>query len=233
MDGQHSQPTSKVRSTAFLACALSVSGWCQHLDLLSLSSTGGERLRLLGLLFAAHDLWMTLAPIPVLRSHRLTLRALCQADTASLVTIAHDAEVTRYLHEGPAPSAEDVSNRVAGALLQWEQRGYGMMGVEDNQGFVGRLGLFHPVGVEEPLLVYVFDRRGWGKGYATEGVGLFLSWLRTAHELQHVLCHIDPSNTASAHVAARFGAMRTGTTLRIGNELDVWNLPINAQKEGY
>jgi RimJ/RimL family protein N-acetyltransferase len=169
---------------------------------------------------------MTSAPIPILRSSRLTLRGLCEADRAPLLAMAHDAEVTRYLHEGPAPSAEEVSNRVARALRQWELRGYGMMGVEDDKGFIGRLGLFQPADAEEPLFVYAFARRGWGKGYATEGVGLFLNWMRAAHELQRVLCHIDPLNVASARVAARFDALRIGTTIRAGSELDVWSLPI-------
>lgn len=62
---------------------------------------------------------MTHALIPVLQSSRLTLQALCEADRALLLAMAHDAEVTRHLHKGSAPSAEDVSNRVARALRQW------------------------------------------------------------------------------------------------------------------
>ena len=160
--------------------------------------------------------------IPILRSPRLTLRALCAADHAALLAMAHDTEVTRYLHEGSAPSTEEVSNRIARALGQWELRGYGMMAVEDADGFVGRLGIYHPANVTDPLLVYAFCRRGWGKGYATEGVDLFRVWMHATHGMQQLVGHIDPNNTASARVAAKLGAVRDGTTIRTGNTLDVW-----------
>lgn len=88
------------------------------------------------------------------------LRTLCAADHAPLLAMAHDAEVTRYLHEGPPPSADDVQNRITRAIGQWEQRGYGMMALEDADGFVGRLGAFHPADATDPLLVYVLCRSG-------------------------------------------------------------------------
>ncbi|MGI4792695.1 MAG: GNAT family N-acetyltransferase [Janthinobacterium lividum] len=169
---------------------------------------------------------MNLDSIPVLRSSRLTLRALGAADYPALLALAHDAEVTRYLHEGAAPSAHDVANRVAGSLRQWELRGYGMMGMDDEEGFVGRLGIFHPQSMDDPLLVYAIARRGWGKGYATEGLGLLLSWVRAACSLKYVICHIDQRNSVSARVAQKFGAIRDGATIRDGTELEIWTLPI-------
>ena len=106
-----------------------------------------------------------------------------------------------------------------------------MMGVDDSEGFVGGLGLFHPADVAEPLLVYVFDQRGWGKGYATEAVGLFLNWMTGSHKVRRVLCHIDSRNEASARVAAKFDATRIGIITRSGSELDVWCLPIPARNQ--
>jgi len=107
-------------------------------------------------------------------------------------------------------------------MRQWTLRGYGMLAVEDAEGFVGRLGLFHPAEAPDPLLAYVFCRRGWGMGYATEGVGLFLDWMRSTHKPQLLLAHIEPRNVASARVAAKFGAIRTGTAQRGESTLDVW-----------
>jgi [ribosomal protein S5]-alanine N-acetyltransferase len=169
---------------------------------------------------------MKATPIPILRSSRLTLRALCEADYAGLVALAHDPEVARYLHEGPPPSSEDVANRVAGALRQWELRGYGMMAVEDAEGFVGRLGVYHPAEAVDPLLVYALCRKGWGKGYATEGVGLFLNWMSVHHGRRHLLAQIDPRNKASMRVATKFGAIRTGAISRGDSLLDVWSLAL-------
>jgi [ribosomal protein S5]-alanine N-acetyltransferase len=165
------------------------------------------------------------ARVPVLRSFRLVLRPLCAADHAPLLAMAQDAEVTRYLHEGPAPSAEDVHGRIARAVEQWERRGYGMMAVEDAGGFVGRLGAFHPADAPDPLLVYALQRSSWGKGYATEAVPLFLDWMRTAHGSERLPAHIDPRNTASIRVAAKLGAVRSGTVDRAGSRLDLWVFP--------
>jgi [ribosomal protein S5]-alanine N-acetyltransferase len=81
--------------------------------------------------------------IPTLRSARLTLRALCADDHKHLLAMASDAEVTRHLYEGPSPSAGEVWQRMAFALGQWGLRGYGMMAIEDSDGFVGRLGIHH------------------------------------------------------------------------------------------
>jgi RimJ/RimL family protein N-acetyltransferase len=140
--------------------------------------------------------------------------------------MAHDTAVTQYLHEGSAPSSEDVRNRVTRAMQQWERRGYGMMVVEDASGFVGRMGIFHPPDTPDPLLVYVLCRSAWGKGYATEALPLILDWMHTAHGSAKLLAHIDPRNAASTRVAEKLGAFRHGTVDRAGTTLDLWTFPI-------
>jgi RimJ/RimL family protein N-acetyltransferase len=44
-------------------------------------------------------------PIPTLRSPRLVLRRFFANDHRHLLDMANDSEVTRYLNEGPPPSA--------------------------------------------------------------------------------------------------------------------------------
>ncbi|TGD94985.1 GNAT family N-acetyltransferase [Methylobacterium nonmethylotrophicum] len=167
---------------------------------------------------------MDTTAIPILRTARLTLRALAEADHADLYALAHDEAVSRFMHEGDPPSRADIAARVAGARRYWSLRGYGMMGLEDAEGFVGRLGLVHPPGGADPLLVYAVCRRGWGRGYATEGGRAFLRWLRTTHGTMPVLAQIDPRNDGSARVAVKLGGVRTGTASRAGHTLDVWTI---------
>jgi RimJ/RimL family protein N-acetyltransferase len=119
--------------------------------------------------------------IPILKSSRLTLRAIRADDHSHLVAMSQDAEIIRHLHEGPAPSAAVVWQRMAMALGQWALRGYGMMAVDDNDGFVGRLCVHDPYDAPDPQIGYILCKRGWGKGYATEGVGLILDWMFTTH----------------------------------------------------
>jgi [ribosomal protein S5]-alanine N-acetyltransferase len=160
--------------------------------------------------------------IPELCTSRLTLRAIRAEDHADLLALARDADVMRYMHEGPTPTPADVWNRMAGALGQWALRGYGMMVAEDREGFVGRLGFFHPYGATDPLLVYAIASRAWGKGYASEGAQAALDWIMATHRPRRIGSNIDPRNTASARIAQKLSAVPEGTTDWAGVTLDVW-----------
>ena len=164
--------------------------------------------------------------VPTLKSPRLMLRALRPDDHMHLLAMAQDPEVTRHLNEGPPPSAGEVWRRMALALGQWALRGYGMFGIEDRDGFVGRLGVYHPYDEPDPQLSYILCRRSWGKGYATEGAALVRDWMLATHRPIRLVSHIAPANTASAHVASKLGAVRDGTTVQAEAVLDVWVYPV-------
>jgi RimJ/RimL family protein N-acetyltransferase len=144
--------------------------------------------------------------------------------------MANDAEVTRHLHEGSPPSAAEVWRRMAMALGQWGLRGYGMMAVDDSEGFVGRLGIHHPYDALDPQLSYLLCRRAWGRGYATEGAGLIRDWMFALHGPQRLISEIACENLASARVAAKLGAVKCGILVRPGATFDVWvhNAPTGA-----
>ena len=97
-----------------------------------------------------------------------------------------------------------------------------MMAVEDGDGFVGRMGFYHPYDLPEPLLVYVLCPRAWGLGYATEGVALIRDWMFAVHQPHRILSRIAPGNAASARVASKLGAIKVGTTEQAGAVLDLW-----------
>jgi len=150
------------------------------------------------------------APAPA----RLVLRTLSADDVPHLHAMALDPEVARHLGEdGPLPTLEGVWQRVAVALGHWGLRGYGMLAVEDAEGFVGRVGFHHPLGEPAPQLSYILCRRGWGRGYATEAAAAARDWMLAAHR---------PGRLVS-HVAAKLGAVRDGSAGRPGFPLDVWH----------
>lgn len=163
--------------------------------------------------------------IPVLRSARLTLRGFAAEDHRHLLALAQDPRVGGFLHEGPPPSAEEVTARMTRAHAHWARHGYGMFAVEDEEGFAGRLGFFHPDGHEDPRLVYALAHRCWGRGYAAEGARLALGWLGQAHGARWVVATIDPANPASARVAEKLGGSRAGKVLWAGAELNLWVMP--------
>lgn len=163
--------------------------------------------------------------IPTLNAARLTLRALRPDDHANILAMSHDPEVVRHLNEGEPPTAAQVWRRMAFALGQWGMRGYGMMALDDAEGFVGRLGVFHPYDAPEPQLSYILCRRGWGRGYASEAGAAMLDWMFATHRPARIVSHIAPDNAPSARVAAKLGAVREGTT---GSSvpMDVWSYPV-------
>ncbi len=163
--------------------------------------------------------------IPILKSSRLTLRAIRADDYGHLMAMSQDPEIVRHLHEGPAPSSAVVWQRMCIALGQWALRGYGMMAVDDSDGFVGRLGVHHPYDAPDPQIGYMFCRRGWGRGYATEGVGLILDWMFRTHRPRRLISEIARENIASARVASKLGATLEKTIQRDKVTFDIWAYP--------
>jgi RimJ/RimL family protein N-acetyltransferase len=170
--------------------------------------------------------------IPSLKSPRLVLRALRVDDHPHLLEMAHDAEVTRHLNEGPPPSGAEVWRRMAFALGQWALRGYGMMAIDDAEGFVGRVGVHHPFDEPDPQLSYILCRRGWGKGYATESVGMLRDWMFDTHRPSRLVSQITPDNAASARVAQKLGAVLESRIDGGGVALDVWSYPPSSRGRG-
>jgi RimJ/RimL family protein N-acetyltransferase len=115
---------------------------------------------------------------------------------------------------------------MAFALGQWGLRGYGMMAVEDQDGFVGRIGIYHPYDAPEPQLSYILCRRGWGKGHATEGAGLIRDWMFDTHRPRRLTSQIARGNVASARVAVKLGAVQDGTTDRAGTAFEIWTYQV-------
>lgn len=163
--------------------------------------------------------------IPVLQSSRLTLRSIRAEDHPQLLAMSHDAEVTQYLNEGEPPSAGQVWQRMAMALGQWALRGYGMMALDDADGMVGRVGIYHPFDEPDPQLSYIIARRGWGKGYATESASLVLDWMMASHKPDRLISHIHPNNTGSARVAMKLGGVREREITSSSATMDLWVYP--------
>jgi [ribosomal protein S5]-alanine N-acetyltransferase len=164
--------------------------------------------------------------IPILKSSRLILRAIRADDHGHLMAMSQDPEIVRHLHDGPAPSAGVVWQRMCMALGQWVLRGYGMMAVDDSDGFVGRLGVHHPYDAPDPQIGYIFCKRGWGRGYATEGVGLILDWMFRTHRPRRLISEIARENIASARVASKLGARLEKTIQRDEVTFDIWAFPV-------
>jgi RimJ/RimL family protein N-acetyltransferase len=159
-----------------------------------------------------------LAPVYPLRSARLKLRPLKEADVDDLVEYRSLPEVCRYVPFQPQ-SAEDVLVRMNGAWRQQtlDREGDAItLGAElmESGKLIGDV-MLRWLSAEHSCgeIGYVFSPAYSGRGYAAEAahVGLHLAF--DDFGLHRVIARIDARNAASARLATRLG-MREEAHLR-------------------
>ncbi|MBN8891776.1 MAG: hypothetical protein BGP12_05095 [Rhodospirillales bacterium 70-18] len=167
---------------------------------------------------------MTRFDIPTLRTPRLVLRAFREQDLDAYAAMQANPEVMRHLGTGQPRSRAETWDGMARALGQWALRGIGLFALEEaaTGRFAGRAGVLHPFTWPEPELAYALDRPFWGQGLATEAAAAIRDWALTTGGLPALASFILPDNTASAAVARRLGAVRSGTVSILGLTADRW-----------
>ena len=145
-----------------------------------------------------------------IRTARLLLRGLGQADLESLHSYRSDPETTTYLPFDPQ-DLDAIRERVAGIMgstsLASEHAAIAL-GVErlDDGRLIGDLILFHYEPDHGSAEVgWVFHRDVAGKGYATEAVAALLTTAFGQLGLRRATARIDELNAPSARLAERLG----------------------------
>ncbi len=143
--------------------------------------------------------------IPEVETERLLLRGFVPNDLDAYASMCADPEVTRYLG-GPVDRGA-AWRSMALYLGHWQLRGYGQWAlVERSTGeFVGRAGLWEPLGWPGLEVGWALARPHWGRGLATEAARAALAHAFTAVGVDHVISLIDPRNAPSIGVAERLG----------------------------
>ena len=162
----------------------------------------------------------------VLRTPRLTLRKLTEADLDATVAILSDPEVTRMFAMRFGP--DEARTWIRRQRERYSMQGYGYWMVEDAAGAaVGQAGLV-PVTFdrrEEPALGWVIAGEHRGRGYATEAAAGAVRVAFRTPAVQRVLTLIRPLNLPSKRVAAKLGMRRAGCMLLAGLDHTVYRLP--------
>lgn len=165
--------------------------------------------------------------IPSIETERLLLRPFVEADATAIFEISQDPQVMRFIGDRTIPSMEDCWRAVAAWLGHWRLRGYGPLAVTEREGgvFIGRVSLWFPYGWPAPELGYLFGRRWWGRGYATEAAGAALDWaFEHVTDPQDWISLIDPENTASIRVATKLGETPRGATELRGHRVLIYGI---------
>ena len=146
----------------------------------------------------------------ILETERLYLRELEQSDYNALCRTLQD-ESAMYAYEGAFSDGEvqEWLDRQLGRYLKW---GFGLWAVvlKESDMLIGQCGLtMQPWKDVEVLEIgYLFERRFWHKGYATEAAIACKQYAFEKLGASEVCSIIRDTNTASQNVALRNGMIK-------------------------
>lgn len=145
----------------------------------------------------------------ILRTPRLLLRELTDADHARLHQYYQNPNVNRFIGGPPPPLEEYLAKGRETWSAYYREHGFGLWGVvrrEDGE-LLGRCGLLAQEidGEREIEVGYAFGEEHWGRGYATEAATACRDHAFRTLDVPHVISLILPENLPSISVAERNG----------------------------
>lgn len=162
----------------------------------------------------------------VLCTERLNLRKMNKNDVQNLMQIFSDPEAMKYY-----PSTKDENETIK--WIDWTLRNYtsygpGLWIVEekDTGEFLGQCGIVlqKVSGVVEMEIGYLFARRVWGNGYATEAALACKKYGFEELGLTRMVSLIDVNNVPSIKVAERIGMKWEKCTNKWGRGVAVYSV---------
>ena len=154
---------------------------------------------------------------PDIRTPRLHIRAMREADLPALVALWTDPDVTRFMG---GPREADRLRETLSEDLAPDAPGFSLWPVEEiaTGRVVGHCGILDKDvdGRLEYELVYVLAREDWGRGLATEAAAALRDYAFGTLGLQRLISLIEPGNIASERVARKVGMVLEGEIPRPG-----------------
>ena len=143
----------------------------------------------------------------IIETDRLYLRELVQSDFEALCLIMKD-EQTMYAYEG-AFNDNEVQEWLDRQISRYQKYGFGLWAavLKENNEMIGQCGLtMQPWKDKEVLEIgYLFQRRYWHKGFATEAAKACKKYAFEILNSNEVCSIIRDTNIPSQNVAIRNG----------------------------
>lgn len=145
--------------------------------------------------------------VPILITKRLILRKMNQEDASHLLQIFSDPVAMRYY---PSTKNENETREwIDWTLNNYAKYGVGLWIVEDKAtgDFLGQCGIV-PQEVDGEIIMeigFLFVRRAWGKGYATEAATACKKFGFEQLNESEMISLVDVHNTPTSKVAERIG----------------------------
>lgn len=166
-------------------------------------------------------------------TRRLTLRRMAPSDYGDLCRILQDEQVM-YAYEG-AFSDEEVHGWMEKQFARYKENGFGLQAVilKENGEMIGQCGLTRQdvCGRSVPEVGYLFQKKYWHKGYATEAARACMEYGFEVLGLEEVFSIIRDSNIASQNVAKRNGMIKGGTIVKHYRGVDMPHYVFSARRD--
>lgn len=141
--------------------------------------------------------------LATLHGQRLLLRQPQPDDSAAVYAYASDAEVTRFLAWPCHTSQSDSDDFLHMAREGWQGGRHLVWLIEDESGVVGSIGA--EMSNPNAGIGYVLARQRWGRGYATEALGLVVQALSRYTPVETIWAMCVAENFASKRVLEKCG----------------------------
>jgi|SRR5690606_2290787 ribosomal-protein-alanine N-acetyltransferase len=162
----------------------------------------------------------TLSHIPSIKTNRLILRPFKLDDKDSLFQITQEENIFRYFPMKAAWSIEQAERYINHQTLHWEKFKYGHWAVvlREPGHLIGWNGLEFLPDTNETEVGYLFSKKFWGKGYATESTQKAVQF-GVDKGLKEIIGLTDPDNIASQRVLEKSGLSFTRRQSYFGMEM--------------
>ena len=160
-----------------------------------------------------------------LHTPRLTIRSISMDDHEAFCEVFTDPEAMRYIGSGAIRTPDEIRERMVASIERERDTGLAFWTVElrapdEAAGapagtVIGDCGLIPIARIGPEIeLGYRFNRRFWGRGYATEAARAALAHGFTGLGLERIIAVTIPENYPSQHVLSKVGLRRVGLTDR-------------------
>jgi ribosomal-protein-alanine N-acetyltransferase len=168
----------------------------------------------------------------IIETNRMRLRELNMDDIDNLLQIFSDPLAMKYYPS--TKNWEETREWINWNLRNYKEYGIGLWAAQSkNSGqFIGQVGIV-PQKIEEETeyeIGYLFVRKYWGKGLATEGAMACIEYGFHMLGRERLISLIAPSNEPSIRVAERIGMSLEKQIIRRGKETLVYSI---SNKSGY
>jgi len=157
------------------------------------------------------------AAVPRIETDRLVLRGWGAADVDAYARICADAEVMRYMLPSRPLTQAEVAYDALRLREHWLRHGFGHWVVEEKESgdMVGRSGIKRhddwTLDPENTEVGWLYARRAWGKGYATEAGRAIVRFCFEQLDRPEVISIAHPDNLASRRVMEKLGLSLAGS----------------------